>query len=338
MLVQGIGAGRDVEARARAGLARRHPRDRARPRLLRAAAERARARRRRGADRARAPQRRRRARDRRRGSRHRRRADRDGAVDRARARRGRAAGQLRLRAARAPRWCSRREDCSEVLIVRAARGRVPRRPPLAGERGVLASDRGRRRGRRDVRRRRGARAAGGDRSRSRRPSRSTAPFRYEGVQRRRPSSSTCQPGWEPTLDSEHDDYRWLPREEAAELLFWPEPAELLRSAGVSELWHFSEDPTIEVFRSRRSELHALEEPLVWADRLASTGGSTGSRATAPRACFSATEDDDATRTSSAGSTAIATRRVGVIETVWLERMRAARALRVPAAARERSSA
>ena len=35
--------------------------------------------------------------------------------------------------------------------------------------------------------------------------------------------------WEPTLDWEHDDYRWLPREEAAELLYWPEPAALLRS-------------------------------------------------------------------------------------------------------------
>jgi|SRR5690348_10303724 8-oxo-dGTP pyrophosphatase MutT (NUDIX family) len=35
--------------------------------------------------------------------------------------------------------------------------------------------------------------------------------------------------WEPTLDWEHDEYRWLPREEAAELLHWPEPAELLRS-------------------------------------------------------------------------------------------------------------
>lgn len=37
------------------------------------------------------------------------------------------------------------------------------------------------------------------------------------------------PDWEPTLDREHDEYRWLPRDEAAELLFWPEPAQLLRS-------------------------------------------------------------------------------------------------------------
>ena len=43
------------------------------------------------------------------------------------------------------------------------------------------------------------------------------------------SSSRRPPDWEPTLDWEHDEYRWLPREEAAELLFWPEPAELLRS-------------------------------------------------------------------------------------------------------------
>ena len=36
-------------------------------------------------------------------------------------------------------------------------------------------------------------------------------------------------GWEPELNEEHDEYRWLPREEAADLLFWPEPAALLRS-------------------------------------------------------------------------------------------------------------
>jgi dATP pyrophosphohydrolase len=37
------------------------------------------------------------------------------------------------------------------------------------------------------------------------------------------------PGWEPVLNEEHDEYRWLPRDEAAELLFWPEPAQLLRA-------------------------------------------------------------------------------------------------------------
>jgi 8-oxo-dGTP pyrophosphatase MutT (NUDIX family) len=36
-------------------------------------------------------------------------------------------------------------------------------------------------------------------------------------------------GWEPQLDEEHDDYRWLPRVEAIDLLYWPEPKELLRS-------------------------------------------------------------------------------------------------------------
>lgn len=38
-----------------------------------------------------------------------------------------------------------------------------------------------------------------------------------------------EPGWEPTLNEEHDEYRWLRRDEAAELLFWPEPAQLLRA-------------------------------------------------------------------------------------------------------------
>jgi len=37
------------------------------------------------------------------------------------------------------------------------------------------------------------------------------------------------PGWEPQLDREHDDYRWCSRDEAIELLFWPEPAALLRA-------------------------------------------------------------------------------------------------------------
>jgi dATP pyrophosphohydrolase len=36
-------------------------------------------------------------------------------------------------------------------------------------------------------------------------------------------------GWEPTLNDEHDDYRWCSTDEAAELLYWPEPRELARS-------------------------------------------------------------------------------------------------------------
>ena len=55
-----------------------------------------------------------------------------------------------------------------------------------------------------------------------------APFRYESVHVE--SFIVEAPtDWEPALDWEHDEYRWLPREEAAELLFWPEPAALLRS-------------------------------------------------------------------------------------------------------------
>lgn len=34
-------------------------------------------------------------------------------------------------------------------------------------------------------------------------------------------------GWEPELDWEHDDYRWCRPDEAAELLYWPEPREVL---------------------------------------------------------------------------------------------------------------
>jgi dATP pyrophosphohydrolase len=36
-------------------------------------------------------------------------------------------------------------------------------------------------------------------------------------------------GWEPELNEEHDEYRWCSRDEAARLLFWPEPAQLLRA-------------------------------------------------------------------------------------------------------------
>ena len=38
------------------------------------------------------------------------------------------------------------------------------------------------------------------------------------------------PGWEPTLNEEHDEYRWCSPEEAEALLYWPEPRELVRAA------------------------------------------------------------------------------------------------------------
>jgi dihydroneopterin triphosphate diphosphatase len=34
-------------------------------------------------------------------------------------------------------------------------------------------------------------------------------------------------GWEPSLDWEHDEYRWCRVDEAAEILYWPEPREVL---------------------------------------------------------------------------------------------------------------
>jgi len=36
-------------------------------------------------------------------------------------------------------------------------------------------------------------------------------------------------GWEPALNDEHDAYRWCSRDEAVELLYWPEPKDLLRT-------------------------------------------------------------------------------------------------------------
>lgn len=35
-------------------------------------------------------------------------------------------------------------------------------------------------------------------------------------------------GWEPELDWEHDEYRWLSAAAAADLMYWPEPSEVLR--------------------------------------------------------------------------------------------------------------
>jgi 8-oxo-dGTP pyrophosphatase MutT (NUDIX family) len=37
----------------------------------------------------------------------------------------------------------------------------------------------------------------------------------------------AQEGWEPELDWEHDGYRWCARDEAVELLRWPEPRAVL---------------------------------------------------------------------------------------------------------------
>ena len=38
----------------------------------------------------------------------------------------------------------------------------------------------------------------------------------------------AEPGWEPVLNEEHVEYRWCAAADAAELLFWPEPADLVR--------------------------------------------------------------------------------------------------------------
>ncbi len=37
-------------------------------------------------------------------------------------------------------------------------------------------------------------------------------------------------GWEPTLDEEHVDHRWLSVDDAVDLLHYPEPREAVRRA------------------------------------------------------------------------------------------------------------
>jgi hypothetical protein len=98
---------------------------------------------------------------------------------------------------------------------------------------------------------------------------------------------------------------------------------------MSELWHMSEDPTIEVFHPQRNELHALEAPLVWAVDTHYWWLYWFPR-DCPRACFEANEgttDEDVERWLDGDRT----RRVAVIERGWLDRFRSARvyAYRLP---------
>jgi hypothetical protein len=99
---------------------------------------------------------------------------------------------------------------------------------------------------------------------------------------------------------------------------------------VSELWHVSEDPSIEVFQPHRNELHALDEALVWAVDTHYQWLYRFPR-DCPRACFEAnddTTDEDLERWLDGDRE----RRVAVIETGWLERLRNAKvyAYRLPA--------
>ena len=51
-------------------------------------------------------------------------------------------------------------------------------------------------------------------------------FAYNGI-RVESFVAVAPAGWEPTLDWEHDDYRWCSPNEAATLLYWPEPREIV---------------------------------------------------------------------------------------------------------------
>jgi hypothetical protein len=89
---------------------------------------------------------------------------------------------------------------------------------------------------------------------------------------------------------------------------------------VTELWHVSEDPSIEVFVPHHQELHALDEPLVWAVDSPRQWLYWFPR-DCPRATWCADErttDEDVERWLDGDRS----RRVAVIETGWLERMRA----------------
>jgi len=88
---------------------------------------------------------------------------------------------------------------------------------------------------------------------------------------------------------------------------------------MSELWHVSENPAIEVFEPRRNERHALDEPLVWAVDTRHQWLYWFPR-DCPRATWCAgeeTSDEDVERWLDGDRD----RRVAAIETGWLERMR-----------------
>jgi hypothetical protein len=98
---------------------------------------------------------------------------------------------------------------------------------------------------------------------------------------------------------------------------------------VNDLWHVSEDPTIEAFEPHLNELHAAEEPLVWAVDSHYQWLYWFPR-DCPRACFQAndeTTDEDVDRWLEGERT----RRVAVVECAWLEPFRTARvyAYRLP---------
>ena len=79
---------------------------------------------------------------------------------------------------------------------------------------------------------------------------------------------------------------------------------------MSELWHFSEDPSLRQFEPRDGKVWAIDEPhswLYWFPR------------DCPRACFWAiatTTDEDVERWLDGDRE----RRIAVIETAWLERI------------------
>ena len=98
-----------------------------------------------------------------------------------------------------------------------------------------------------------------------------------------------------------------------------EAAPPYRGEGPHALWHVSEDPTIERFAPHHQPLHANDEPLVYAIDTRHLPLYWFPR-DCPRAAFwanTATSDDDVERFLDRDRS----RRVHVVETSWLDRMR-----------------
>ena len=83
-------------------------------------------------------------------------------------------------------------------------------------------------------------------------------------------------GWEPRLNEEHDDYRWLRPNEAAALFHWPETRELARRSGDVVLAIADEGPGVNGGETAGTGL-SIVRALV-RDELQGSFDLTGSRA------------------------------------------------------------
>ena len=72
-----------------------------------------------------------------------------------------------------------------------------------------------------------------------------------------------EPGWEPELNEEHDEYRWLGARRSGRAPFLARARRASQVAAVNALWHFSEDPSLSRFVPRDDKVWAIDDPHSW---------------------------------------------------------------------------